>query len=64
MPSGCKRHQVAVGAQGIKAGLPERLADTGQRLLQAVARLRLGAIAPQQAGQAIARLRPPADSAR
>ena len=52
-----QRHRVAVGVHGIEARLPERLTDPGQRLLQAVARLRLGAIAPQQAGKAVAGLR-------
>jgi hypothetical protein len=53
-----KRHRLPVCAHGVEAGLPEHLTDSGEGLLQAVARLRFGAVAPQQAGETVAGLGP------
>jgi hypothetical protein len=58
-PRRLERHRLPAGAQRVEASLPKCLTDPGQGLLQAVARLRLGAIAPQQAGEPLAGLRPP-----
>ena len=56
-PGPVERDGLAIGPDDLFARGPKRPAQAHQRLLQAVARLAAAMLAPQHAGQAVARLR-------